>query len=286
MMAGCVLLGAEQPLEVAAVSPPQLADALLDPAPWLPPSPLPPPADCEGERLYGACVTVLDDRVQVTALADDQLWLLDGAAAPLVLPRGGRGVLRRGLTPESDISLAGSVLSGEGGLEPFSLALRTSAPRPHLVLNEVLANPAGPEGSGEWIELSNDSSLPVSLEGLWLEDSGGRVPLPSVELLPGELALLVSETFAPAAGDVPVPDGVRLIRLPTVGVRGLSNGGEPLWLVGQQGVLSGFPARAASHAGRSWARRELGAADDAPSSFAEHGGRGASPGAPNSFDEE
>jgi hypothetical protein len=284
MMAGCVLLSAERSLEQSAVSPPQLADSLLDPAPWLPPEPLPPPSDCPGERLHGACVEPLDDRVQVTALDEDQLWLLDDAAEPVVVARGERGILRRGLAPESEVTLSGSVLSGEGGLTPFVFTTWTSAPRLHLVLNEVLSNPVGPESTGEWIELSNDSSFAAPLSGLWLEDSGGRVALPDVELLPGELALLVAEGFATSTADVPVPAEVRLIRLPTVGVRGLSNSGEPLSLVGPGGVISSFPALAAPRAGRSLARRVPGAPDGVAASFGEHGGRGASPGAANAFD--
>lgn len=286
IMAGCVTLTAERALESAAVSPPQLADFLLDPAPWLPPGAPAPPLDCFGERAHGACWEALDDRVLVTPLADDQLWLLDGATQPLVAPLGVRSVLARGLAPDRDVTLSGSVASSEGSLEVFSLVLRTSPPRPHVVLNEVLSNPLGPEASGEWIELYNDSSLPVSLAGLWLEDSGGRVPLPELSLEPGELALLVAESFAASAGDVAVPGAVRRIPLPSVGVRGLANGGEPLTLVGPDGVISRFPALSASHAGRSWARRTPDAPDGAAGSFAEHGGQGASPGAANTFDDE
>lgn len=286
MMAGCLLLTAERALEQSAVSLPQLADALLDPAPWLPPELPAAPQDCSGERLHGACVEALDDRIQVTALEEDLLWLLDEAAEPIVVPRGARSTLRRGLMPESDVTLSGSVLSSEGVLTPFTFTTRTSAPRVHLVLNEVLSNPLGPEASGEWIELLNDSSLPASLSGLWLEDSGGRIALPDLELLPGELALLVSEGFAVSVSDVPVPADVRLVPLPSVGVRGLSNSGEVLLLVGPDGVISSFPALAAPHAGRSLARRAPGAADGVAASFAEHGGRGASPGAPNTFDAE
>ncbi|MDF3068360.1 MAG: hypothetical protein K0R38_3961, partial [Polyangiaceae bacterium] len=193
-------------------------------------------------------------------------------------------ILARGLTPETEVTLSGSVLSSEGVLSPFVFTTRTSAPRVHLVLNEVLSNPLGAETSGEWIELLNDSSLDASLSGLWLEDSGGRITLPDVTLLPGELALLVAESFAVSVADVPVPAEVRLIPLPSVGTRGLSNSGEVLLLGGSEGVISSFPALAAPHAGRSLARRAPGAADGIAASFAEHGGRGASPGAPNTFE--
>jgi hypothetical protein len=228
----------------------------------------------------------LDDRVEVTGLAEDQLWLLDGATEAVAVGRGERRTLLRGLLPEREVTLRGSVLSADAGVTPFAFTTRTSAPRVHLVLNEVLSNPLGPEASGEWIELLNDGVLPVSLAGLWLEDSGGRVLLPRVELGPGELALLVGEGYVTSSADVPVPAEVRLIPLTSLGVRGLANGGEPLSLGGPGGVISSFPALAAPHAGRSLARVAPSASDGVPGSFAEHGGPGASPGAPNTFDTE
>jgi hypothetical protein len=51
--------------------------------------------------------------------------------------------------------------------------------------------------------------------------------------------------------------------------------------VGREGVLSRFPLLAAAHPGRSVARRTLDGADDDAAGCAEHGGVGASPGAPN-----
>jgi hypothetical protein len=282
---GCVTLSAQRSLTESAVSPPTLAGTLLDPAPWLPPSTPVAPRDCAGEPAVGACVQALDDRVLVTPRALDQLWLLDGAGHPTVASAGAASVLLRGLVPESDVELHGSVLASDGSWNAFSIALRTAPPRRHVVLNEVLANPLGPEASGEWIELLNDSASSARLLGLWLEDAGGHVALPDVELRPGELSLLVPEGFQSSGLDVPIPSDVRRISLPTLGARGLANGGEALLLVGEEGVVSRFPLIAATHAGRSIARRASDAPDDAATSFAEHGGRGASPGAANSFDD-
>jgi hypothetical protein len=152
------------------------------------------------------------------------------------------------------------------------------------VLNEVLANPAGPEPDGEWIELVNDSARPASLSGLWLEDSSGHVQLPDAVLGPGEMALIVSDRFRASGLDVPVPQSVRLLRVPSLGARGLSNQGEGLLLVGSEGVVSRFPLLAAAHAGHSLARRTLDGSDDDPAGFAEQGAVGATPGAPNVFE--
>jgi hypothetical protein len=90
--------------------------------------------------------------------------------------------------------------------------------------------------------------------------------------------------FRPSLLDAPIAPGTRLVELASLGTRGLSNSGEALLLVGPEGVVARFPLLAASHAGRSWARRALTTADDDPRAFAEHGTPGASPGAPNTFD--
>jgi len=280
---GCVTLTATRELTTSAVAPPNLSEIVLDPEPWLPPPPIAAPLSCAGERLHGACVEPLDDRVMVTPLGDDQLWLMEGAA-PLAARRGERALLAGGLQPESDVTLSGALLSSSGELERLTLAFRTTAARTHLVINEVLANPLGAEATGEWIELYNDAERPVSLAGLWLEDGAGHVALPDVALDPREIVLLVAEGFSPSGADVPVPEAVRRIALTSLGSRGLANGGETLTLVGPDGIISRFPSLPASHAGRSQARRSPDAPDDLSTSFAEHGGRGASPGAPNTFD--
>ncbi|HEX2876038.1 MAG TPA: lamin tail domain-containing protein [Polyangiaceae bacterium] len=288
---GCVTLRVDESLTQAVVSPPLFAGSLLEPTPWLPPPELhvaqPEIACAVGQPFHGACLEVLDDRLRISAGAQDLLFALGSPeSAMLVVRAGARGVLARGLAPASQVLLSGSVLSALGELETFreSVTLRPAAR--HLVLNEVLANALGPEPDAEWLELVNDSEQPVSLAGLWLEDSGGHVALPDVELSAGETVLLVGEGFRASGLDVPIPEGVRLLRLPSLGTRGFSNGGEALLLVGREGVLSRFPLLAAPHAGRSVARRSLDSADDDPAGFGEHAGQGASPGAPNFLDDE
>jgi hypothetical protein len=288
---GCVTLQVDSVLTEAVVSPPHFAGALLEPAPWLPlPAPLEAPSkvSCSaGEPFHGACLEVLDDRLRITAGAQDLLFALnEPQRSMLVLQAGARGVLLRELTPGSQLLLSGSVLSSFGELDSFHESVTLPGAARHLVLNEVLANALGPEPDAEWIELVNDAARPVSLAGLWLEDSGGHVALPDVELAAGEIVLLVGEGFRPSGLDVPLPEDVRLLRLPSLGTRGLSNGGEALLLVGREGVVSRFPLLAAPHAGRSIARRALDSADDDPAAFDEHAGRGASPGAPNVLDEQ
>jgi hypothetical protein len=230
---GCLTLSAASDVAAATVSEPLFGGMLIDPAPWLPGlrairEPAPP---CAGRTLGGACLEVSDDRIVITPEAEDQLWLLDAPASGVVsAAAGSRTVLLRGLAPDAPLALHASVLSSSGRLELVTANLNTAGSGRHLVLNEVLANPLGAESSGEWIELGNDSERSASLDGLWLEDAGGHVPLPNVVLDPYELALLVSEDFRPSSLDVPVPQNVRVVRLPSLGTRGLANGGEALLL--------------------------------------------------------
>jgi hypothetical protein len=234
----------------------------------------------------GACLEEDDDRVRITPLAEDQLWLLRKPALGLVVAASGASsLLARELAPGASLTLEGSVLNSSGQRDDFTWPLQLGPARRHVVLNEVLANPLRAETTGEWLEIVNDSAHPVQLAGLWLEDTSGHVPLPSAELSPFELALLVAPGFHAALPDVVVPAGTRVLELPSLGERGLANSGETLLLVGAEGVVSRFPAFHAEHAGVSWARRTPDAADDQASSFALHAGPGASPGAPNTFDE-
>lgn len=268
---GCALLSAGARLVSDAVAPPEVAGALLDPSPWRPSPEMLSAAVCaSGEPWHGACLELDDDRVSITPTSADQLWLLrDPVAKTVVAATGARSLLLRDLQAERGAVLRGSVLDSFGRREDFELALEPRPPRRHLVLNEVLANPLGAEATGEWVELLNDSFRSASLAGVWLEDGGGHVPLPAAELLPGELVLLVAPGFRTSSLDVPVPSEIRVLELSGLGARGLSNSGEALLLGGPEGPLSRFPALAASHAGRSWGRCRVEAADDDPAAFVE-----------------
>ncbi len=283
--AGCLSLevvGAG--LAAAAVAPPALSGALSDPSPFAAGSSAAARPECSGAPLAHGCLEVLDDRLLVTAPVDS-LWLLEEPAAALVVRAHVRTELRRGLLPASPVRLVGRCIAASGEQLAFDVELETGAARRHLILNEVLANPRGAEPQSEWIELLNDSEQPASLAGSWLEDGEGRVPLPPELLAPGELVLLAASGWRSSGLDVPVAAGARVLELPSLSARGLSNGGEALLLAGPEGVVSRFPQLAAPQAGRSVARRFPSSADDDPAAFSLHGAPGASPGAPNHFDD-
>lgn len=282
----CMTLSVDA-VDGSVVAPPELGGLQLDPSPFEPPSALDDEAPGCGAALEvaGACLEVADDRAFITPRQDDALWLMQRPERRVVVARAGeRTPLLRGLAAGAMLELRGEAFDSAGAGVPVRLGVVTLPPRRHVVLNEVLANAAGAEPESEWIEVVNDSHRAAELAGLWLEDGGGSFPLPDAVLEPGEIALLVGRGYRRSGLDVAFAEGARVLELPALGARGLSNSGEPLLLVGEEGIVSRFPALPATRAGRSIGRRAVDAADDDPRSFAHHGAPGASPGAPNSFE--
>jgi hypothetical protein len=141
---------------------------------------------------------------------------------------------------------------------------------PHVVINEVLANPIGPEPAQEWVEIVNDGQAPADLGGYALRDVGGETPLPPAVLPPGAYALIVNQSFSEddEYDPPPAPDAA-ILRVAKLGKGGLANAGEPLSLRdGQGAVISRFPAGLKAKAGMSVARRSPQAPDGLASSFA------------------
>src|SRR5262249_35088145 len=130
----------------------------------------------------------------------------------------------------------------------FDVEISTAAPRPHVVINEVLANPNGPDKTEEWIELVNDGDASVVLEGWALDDGSGSGILPRVTLGPGAFALIVAAGYhVTTAVDVPAAAGTLIVRVAELASGGLSNQGETLRLQDAAGVTaSEFPAIAAT----------------------------------------
>jgi hypothetical protein len=176
----------------------------------------------------------------------------------------------------------GSAITLGGEVIDFALEIETAVARPHVVLNEVLADALGAEPAQEWIEIVNDGSVAVDLSGMTLADAGGNVALPAAPLEPGGFALLVREDFRAEDQDPALAEDVLVVRVPVLAKNGLGNSGEALALHDASGaLLSRFPALASKRAGVSLARRRPEAPDSDPASFAAHAAPGASPGAPN-----
>jgi len=269
------------------VPPPELFGALVEPTPVrVLAATTPERVSCTAaEVAFGpACASVHDDRLIISPPLSPLLWVLSGGALsesrvssdelPFVL---------RGLVPETRQIVSGAAYDLAGSGERFEIELETAALERHLVLNEVLSNPVGPEPAQEWVEIVNDGLAPIRLSAIVLEDVGGAASLPDVELGASEYALLVGVDFDENLGLDRAPSpGTRLLRLTALGKNGLSNSGEPLRLRDASGVvLSSFPALPSTAAGISLARTSPDALDVDPRSFGAHAENGASPGAPN-----
>lgn len=230
-----------------------------------------------------ACVRVLDDRIEVRGPNQATLWLMRGAFAAVVPLQANGVVAAKGLTPRHRHSLDWVVYPQRGGRARIEFELASAPPQPHIVLNEVLANPNGAEPDQEWIELFNDGTRPANLDGWKLLDAGGETRLPAVNLLPDQYVLIVNETFDRSSTVDVVPEANALVvEVAKLGKSGLSNAGEALRLVDKDGMVrSSFPSTPKPLAGVSIARRYPWALDDEVASFGVHAPPGASPGGRN-----
>ncbi len=122
--------------------------------------------------------------------------------------------------------------------ESPALSVQLSPAVPPVVITEVLANPAGAEGTQEFVELQNQGAAPLSLEGWTLADSAGSDRLTGL-LQPGAFALIVAADYSPNdSHDPPSRAGTLLLRaVGKLGQDGLSNSGEPVELRASDGTL-------------------------------------------------
>src|SRR5262249_61591183 len=110
------------------------------------------------EISFGAgCAEVEDDRVIVHPPEDPVLWTIDVGIAPFVrASRGARDFTVRPMPPDGRYLLA--TLDSSGQVTTSQVTITPAPPPAHVVLNEVMANPAGAEPGQEWVELYNDGS--------------------------------------------------------------------------------------------------------------------------------
>ncbi|MFO0758833.1 MAG: lamin tail domain-containing protein [Byssovorax sp.] len=277
----CVHFEAPEPLasDEGGLPVPALLDGAstlrLDPRPLTAdadPHPIEPLLCAEGELPFGpGCATVSDDRLAVRSPGVPLLWAIGGPDLDRVKPTGPEEpFLLTGLAPASAVSLRGAVIDDRGATFRFLFDASTLPPRPHVLLNEVLANPLGAEPQQEWVELYNDGSAEAELGGHVLVDIGGETVLPAGVLAPGGYALVVNSSFVEDDGFDPAPaQGTLILHVPKLGHAGLANAGEPLSLRDAAGsIISRFPPGPKPKAGMSLARLRPDAPDDVPAGFA------------------
>ena len=267
----------DAPADALRLAPPAYAPddepmARIEPTPLSADAPLDPvvPLTCEGEMLpFGpGCIRVWDDRALVLPPAAPMLWVLS-ELGHVVASEPERPFLVDGLTPSTSFDLDLGLVDRAGFEQHVSIPVVTAPPMPHVVINEVLANPVGEEPHQEWVELYNDGLIPAQLGGWQLEDVGGEATLPDAVLPPGAFALVVNETFdAQSEWDPMPPPHVPLLRVPELGKNGLANGGEPMRLRDASGaIVSRFPDEPKPKAGQSVARTHPKALDGLTDSF-------------------
>jgi hypothetical protein len=287
----CVTLTPTEPLVAGSLMlPPVLAGGVgLEPRPLFASESSESAIVCaESERVFGpACARVEDDRIRLRSVGGPSLWVTEWPAPSWFVIAAKASVVVRGFLPGAARPFTARAFDAAGAAWDIDEMVTGLPLRERLLINEVLANPNGPDASGEWIELVNDGQRAVELSDYELIDSGGAVALPAARLAPGEYALLVGPRYQPDPELDPVPNAnTALLRMPSLGNSGLTNSGELLRLQHRSGRdVSRVPALPATKSGFSLARRTLDAGDTA-SDFAIHAPPGASPGAPNTLPDD
>ena len=279
--AACLRFQASGAAGAGAWVPPPLVTAADGTALRLSPAPIraggaaepSPTLGCEADEIvFGpGCVRVADDRLFGRAPDVPLLWAVAGSGVDSVLTTSaGDPFVITGLPPATDVALDVAAIDAHGTLFRMQSTAVTAAPMPHVIINEVVADPQGPEPAAEWVEIVNDGPAPADLGGYTLLDGGGETALPTATLAPGAFALLVNESFDEQAcsGACPAP-GTLILRVPHLGKNGISNAGEALTLRdGGGAVVSRFPPSPKPKAGKSVARRTPAAPDLLSASFA------------------
>ncbi|MBL8718346.1 MAG: hypothetical protein JNL79_20360 [Myxococcales bacterium] len=261
------------------LAPPRIGGVALDPAPLVVEDRVPrAPAECSEEWtaiVPGLCARIDDDRITFLGREPPRafLGLVGEHAVFSPLAAETRWVVR-GLLPAQAFAIRGVVRGDED--HAVDRTLTTAPRRRHVVVNEVLARPPSGAATQRWIELGNDGADPVDLLDLVVLDGVERVPLPSVVLPPGALALVVGVGFkAGLAGDQVPAKGTPMVVVPA------------LKLTGDVGVLErdGTLLSKLPHVGTtktaSRGRRALDVPDDEAAAFGWDADGRSTPGRPN-----
>jgi hypothetical protein len=200
-----------------------------------------------------------DDRsvtVRLQASEPARLFLEGPARADrTVAPRGAATLRLTGLEPGAPVDAVVRAIDLAGHVSSISLSTSTHGPLAPVGITEVRADPIGPEPAQEYVEVVNSGAVPLDLLGFRLADHPDRegdLITSSLRIPAGARALIVASGFdATHPDDVPVPDGVPLLRVDaSLGSGGLTNRGEPLFLRDPEGRrVSAAPSRTVAAGG-------------------------------------
>ena len=203
-------------------------------------------------------------------------WAITTAAPSDLVIVGSDGRRYMSIGTSQHMVASSEARSFEGRLENLAghgVELATDVPTnakvPRVVISEVLANPSGKEPAAEYVEILNRHPTAVSLGGWSIEDGpiaqegNGSSPriLPDSVLLPGQRAVIVSETFQ----GIVDPKALTIRLTKSVGVNGLSNRGESVALRDPVGTLVSYYGGYVDTAGMdgtSVVRQPIDACDD------------------------
>jgi hypothetical protein len=231
-------------------------------------------ADREAPRLGEPEVSPAADCLRVRVQADEPvraMLLFRGAGVEELISAGTGGLVFDvavrfvRLAPGTELRLILWAVD-QAGNQSLEVKAAAHAPGrgPPLAITEVLANPAGPETTQEFVELRNLGQVPLSLEGLFLEDAGGSDRLPALQLAPGAYALVVPAGFDPAGPkDTPPRPGTPLAQVEgRLGKDGLSNAGEVVRIRTADGTVVSSYGGWVDVSARAWDGRSVHRAPD------------------------
>lgn len=212
------------------------------------------------------CWQIQDDRIVERNAGDSRFWIIqlervDGSKVgeEYWVSEPGNVHELRGFEASTQYVVHGASVDLAGTITRFSSHFTTEMPRDHLVINEVLANPLGPEPGQEWIEIFNDGTSSADLSLYTIADSAGMVELPAWILPAGRFGLIVAEEYDLAEGSDPSPGlDCQLGRVSELGKNGLSNAGERLTLLRGDVAVATSPSQPKPPAGKSLSRNADG----------------------------
>ena len=238
---------------------------------------------CAADEIIAGALCALpgDDGVMLRGQTDEPAFVTFGAPPRAVstLDHGGGFLLWVPLDGAA-LPVLGQLTDGAGNRSEERLTLSPARGLATLTIDEVLADPEGPESEHEFVELLNFGEKSVHTAGFSLAkdpfDAAGT-PLPPVNIAPGERLLLVGPDFRGEA----VMNGppIRLLRLGRN--LSLSNAGAALYLRDERGArISAAPALPARVPGECIARRSTRWRAGGFEDFSYDPQGGCSPGAP------